>query len=363
VTKFLSALGRAIVQIVVRSPTASDVTQITTDDILAATSYDRPSTTGMRHAVYKNHLFPIPMKTRRIGSLTVSEIGLGCNNFGWRIDPDASAKVIDAALHAGINFLDTADIYGQGQSEDYIARALGPRRKDVIIATKFGKPMEDEGEGAYPEYIRSAVEQSLQRLRTDYIDLYQLHNPDPTVPIADTLGALDELVQAGKVREIGCSNFSEQQLRNAERAVQPGASHFVSVQNEFSLLHREPEQAVLPECARLGIAFLPFFPLAGGLLSGKYRQGQPLPAGSRLKKVDESKLAVVEQLIDFAESRGHTLLELAFSWLLSHRQVASVIAGATHPEQIDANVAAAAWELTQNDCAAIDQITAQSLAT
>ena len=210
--------------------------------------------------------------------------------------------------------------------------------------------------GAHPTYIRTAVEASLRRLRTDRIDLYQLHSPDPSVPIADTLGALDELVKVGKVREIGCSNFSAAQLHEAESAVRSGGARFVSVQNEYNLLHRAPEQDVLPECERENMAFLPFFPLASGLLTGKYRAGQPLPSGTRLKSVDDQQLAVVERLIHFAESRGHTILELAFSWLLSHNAVASVIAGATTAAQVRANVAAANWTLAQAELTQIDQL-------
>ncbi|HEX7940168.1 MAG TPA: aldo/keto reductase, partial [Gemmatimonadaceae bacterium] len=216
--------------------------------------------------------------------------------------------------------------------------------------------------GARPEYVRRAAEDSLRRLGTDHIDLYQLHTPDPTVPIADTLGALDELVRAGKVREIGCSNFTAEQLRDAERAVRPGAARFVSVQNEYSLLHREPERDVIPECERLGIAFLPYFPLANGLLTGKYRRGRPAPQGSRIgsgwhaELLTDENLDIVEALISFAESRGHTLLELAFSWLLSRPVVASVIAGATKPEQVRSNAAAADWKLTSEDLAEVDRI-------
>jgi aryl-alcohol dehydrogenase-like predicted oxidoreductase len=297
------------------------------------------------------------MQTRRIGALEVTVVGLGCNNFGRRIDAAATKRVIDAAIESGINFFDTADIYGQGQSEDYIGRALGDRRKQIIIATKFAKPMDGQGRGAHPNYIRTAVDASLRRLRTDYIDLYQQHEPDPNVPIADTLGALDDLVKTGKIREIGCSNFSVHQLQEAERAVRPGAARFVSVQNEYSLMHREPELGVLDECMRLSLAFLPFFPLASGLLTGKYRLGQPLPEGSRLKSVDDQNLEVVESLIEFSESRGHTILELAFSWLLAQPAVASVIAGATKPEQIHANVAAAGWQLSAEDLEELDRRT------
>jgi aryl-alcohol dehydrogenase-like predicted oxidoreductase len=301
---------------------------------------------------------------RRIGSLEVSLVGLGCNNFGGRLDEQATARVVHAALDAGISFFDTADIYGGGgKSEEYLGRALGERRADVVVATKFGMRMDDDHRGARPEYVRAAAEDSLRRLGTDYIDLYQLHTPDPDVPIADTLGALNELVQAGKVREIGCSNFSAPQIRDAEQDSRDrGIARFVSVQNEYSLLHRDPEEEVLAECDRVHVAFVPFFPLASGLLTGKYHLGQPAPQGSRLAsgpraaQLTDDRLATVEELRAFAQSRGHTLLELAFSWLLARPIVASVIAGATKPEQVASNVAAAGWQLSNADLDAIDTI-------
>jgi aryl-alcohol dehydrogenase-like predicted oxidoreductase len=302
------------------------------------------------------------MQTRKVGSLQVSVVGLGCNNFGWRIDAEASAKVIDTAIESGVTFFDTADRYGKGQSEDFLGRALGKRRDQIILATKFGMEMEKGQQGASPKYVLEAVDASLRRLRTDRIDLYQLHQPDSKTPITDTLGALDELVRAGKVREIGCSNFSVAQIREATDASQ-GRAQFVSVQNEFSLFHREPEtNGVLPECERRRLAFLPYFPLASGLLTGKYREGKKLPEGSRAadgwgpKVFTEQNLAIVELLIEFAESKGHTILELAFSWLLSHKPVASVIAGASKPEQVRANAKAADWQLAADDLAQIDAI-------
>jgi aryl-alcohol dehydrogenase-like predicted oxidoreductase len=302
------------------------------------------------------------MQTRKVGSLQVSVAGLGCNNFGWRIDAEASAKVIDTAIESGVTFFDTADRYGKGQSEDFLGRALGKRRDQIILATKFGMEMEKGQQGASPKYVLEAVDASLRRLRTDRIDLYQLHQPDPKTPITDTLGALDELVRAGKMREVGCSNFSVAQIREATDASQ-GRAQFVSVQNEFSLFHREPEtNGVLPECERRRLAFLPYFPLASGLLTGKYREGKKLPEGSRAadgwgpKVFTEQNLAIVELLIEFAESKGHTILELAFSWLLSHKPVASVIAGASKPEQVRANAKAADWQLAADDLAQIDAI-------
>ena len=294
------------------------------------------------------------MQTRKVGSLEVSVVGLGCNNFGWRIDAEASAKVIDAAIESGVTFFDTADRYGKGQSEDFLGRALGKRRDQIILATKFGMEMEKGQQGASPKYVREALDASLRRLRTNRIDLYQLHQLDPKTPITDTLGALDELVRAGKVRQIGCSNFSVAQIREAADASQSRAQ-FVSVQNQFSLFHREPEtNGVLAECERRRLAFLPYFPLGSGLLTGKYRKGKKLPEGSRAtdgwgpKVFTEQNLAIVESLIEFAESKDHTILELAFSWLLSHKPVASVIAGASKPQQVRANAKAVNWQLRES---------------
>lgn len=298
------------------------------------------------------------MEKRRIGSLQVLLVGLGCNNFGWRIDAAAAERVVHTALDAGIDFFDTADSYDTGRSEEFLGRALKGRRKQAIVATKFGMKMDDRRQGAHPDYVRQAADDSLRRLETERIDLYQLHQPDPATPIADTLGALDELVRAGKVREIGCSNFSAAQLREARQAAGNGA-RFVSVQNQYSLLHREPEAEVIPECRRQGLAFLPYFPLANGLLTGKYRRGAPAPKGSRgdtgfgPKVFTEENLAKVEKLTAFAEQSGRTVLELAFSWLAAQPTVASVIAGATSPEQVKANAAAANWKLTEADLAEI----------
>jgi aryl-alcohol dehydrogenase-like predicted oxidoreductase len=292
----------------------------------------------------------------------VSAIGVGCNNFGRRLDAEATAKVVHAAIDAGINFFDTADTYGGTKSEEFLGRALKRKRDDVIIATKFGSKIDDARQGARPEYVLQAAEDSLRRLGTDYIDLYQLHRPDNSVPIADTLGALDELVKAGKVREIGCSNFTVEQLTDSELAAKPGAARFVSIQNEYSLLRRAEAQDVLRECAALGVEFLPYFPLANGLLTGKYRLGKEAPAGSRLATgwndnlLNEENLQKVEELAAFAESRGHTILELAFSWLLSRPMVASVIAGATTPEQVRANAKAGDWDISEADLEEINRI-------
>ncbi len=303
------------------------------------------------------------MEKRRIGALEVSAVGLGCNNFGWRIDAAATRRVVDAALDAGVDFLDTADIYGGTKSETFLGEVLKGRRQKVVLATKFGMKVDEQRQGASPAYVQAALDDSLQRLQTDRIDLYQLHQPDPGVPIADTLGALNDAVRAGKVREIGCSNFSAAQLREAASAVPSGAARFVSVQNEFSLFKRDPEAEVLPECARLGLAFLPYFPLASGLLTGKYRRGRTTPEGARIQAGERfgdllsgPNLDVVEALLAFAEARHHSLLERAFAWLLSHRPVASVIAGATSPKQVATNAKAATWHLTPDDLAEIDRI-------
>ena len=305
------------------------------------------------------------MPVRQIGSLDVSLVGLGCNNFGGRIDERQSIEVVEAALDAGINLFDTADVYGGTKSEEFLGRALGKERSEVLIATKFGAPLDEGHQGAAPSYVKSALEDSLRRLGTDYVDLYQLHRPDPATPIADTLGALADLVGEGKVREIGCSNFSAAQLAEAHEALKPGAPGFVSVQNEYSLLERSPELEVLPECERLGIAFIPYFPLKAGLLSGKYRGGEPPPAGTRLAGMPADRrgevltpgnLEIVGALERFAQDRGHSVLELAIAWLAAHHPVASVIAGATKPEQVWSNVKAADWALTDEDLAEVDAI-------
>jgi aryl-alcohol dehydrogenase-like predicted oxidoreductase len=296
------------------------------------------------------------MEHRRIGSLSVSVIGLGCNNFGMTIDEKQTADVVSAALDAGINFFDTADMYGGTNSERFLGKALGKgKREAAIVATKFGLRASDEFPGgAKPEHVKKACDASLKRLNIDRIDLYQLHKPDPSVPIADTLGAMKELVAAGKVREIGCSNFSAEQLRAA-----PG---FVSVQNEYSLLHRDPEKDVLPECERLGLAFLPYFPLASGMLTGKYTNGVAPPKGTRMhmawaaSALTDKNFRIVDGLRAIADKRGHSMLELAFSWLLRQKAVASVIAGATKPEQVRANAQAAGWKISQEDLAAIDAL-------
>jgi len=289
------------------------------------------------------------VQTRWIGELEVSEVGLGCNNFGGRLDEAGTDAVVGAAIDAGVTFFDTADIYGGTRSEEFLGRVLGARRDEIVLATKFGMPIDDERVGAHPDYVKRACEDSLRRLQTDHIDLYQLHAPDPAVPIADTLGALHELQAEGKVREIGCSNLSAAQLEEASLRAGDLAP-FRSVQNQYSLLWREPEtDGVLDAAERLGLAFLPYYPLANGLLTGKITPGAPLPEGTRLAMMPPERSAHwlsdvfsarVRELLRFSEDRGIPMLSLAFSWLLAHEPVASVIAGASSPEQVRANAAA-----------------------
>ena len=309
------------------------------------------------------------MDTRRIGDLEVTIVGIGCNNFGRRLDSAGAGAVVHAAMEAGINLFDTADVYGDGASEEYLGRALGSRRDEVIIATKFGVQLGDDPNrgGASPRWIERAVEDSLRRLGTDRIDLYQLHKPDENTPVEDTLEALDRLVSAGKVRQIGCSNHSGVQIEAAlSISRERGLARYVSVQNEYSLLHREPEKGVTEACRRNGLALLPYFPLASGMLTGKYTRGEEAPAGSRLARMSASRadrfanarnFDRVERLAMFAEERGHTILELAMSWLVAQPVVASVIAGAMSPGQVRANAAAARWELLPEDLAEVDRIT------
>jgi aryl-alcohol dehydrogenase-like predicted oxidoreductase len=300
------------------------------------------------------------MEYRKLGSLDVSLVGIGCNNFGWRIDAAGTAAVVDAALDAGINFFDTADVYGAGQSEEFLGKALKGRRNKAIIATKFGIKMGDGKEGARPQYVRQALDASLQRLQVETIDLYQIHRPDPNTPIADTMQALNDAIKAGKVREIGCSNFSAEQMR-AARATN-GPHFFSSVQNDYSMMNREPEAEVLPECARSGVAFLPYFPLANGLLTGKYRKGKPFPESSRGKDAfgpklfTDANLERAEALIDFSETHGHSLLELAFSWLAARPEICSVIAGAKTSDQVRSNSRATSWKLTAAELAQVNRI-------
>jgi aryl-alcohol dehydrogenase-like predicted oxidoreductase len=309
------------------------------------------------------------MQHRSLGQLSVSVVGLGCNNFGMRIDADQTARVVHTAIDAGINYFDTAESYGRGMSEEYLGRALGNRRKDVLIATKWGHTVSlTEGErGGAPVQIRRRLEDSLRRLGTDYVDHYQLHRPDPDTPSEETLGCLTELRDEGKIREIGCTHFTADQLRAAHAAaIDFGLSPYPSVQNHYSLLTRDPEtDGVFAACEELGIAFVPYFPLESGLLTGKYRRGEARPEGSRLEAwahadafIDDDKLAVVERLAAWSDARGHDLLDLAISWHTSHPLVATVIAGATKPEQIEANIAAASWDLSEADRAEVDAVIA-----
>ncbi len=295
------------------------------------------------------------METRTIGSLTVPVVGLGCNNFGGRLDQEGTARVIDAAIDHGITFFDTAELYGGTKSEEFMGNAIKDRRSKIVLATKFGHPAGPRKEAPTPEIIRLALEDSLRRLQTDMIDLYQLHSPSDSVPIADILGTLDELAKEGKIRESGCSNFSVAQLDEAEAAAK--GSRFISLQNEYSIFKRQDETEILPACARLGISYIPYFPLASGLLSGKYRKGEAHPEGTRIaidsKVLTDENIDRVERLVAWSGDHGRSLLGLAFGYLLSEPVVASVIAGATKPEQIAANAAAAGWRLTEEQRAEV----------
>ncbi len=312
------------------------------------------------------------MEYRQLGrsGLKISLVGLGCNNFGARMEHEAARKTVHKALDLGINFLDTADVYGnKGGSEECLGQVLGPRRKDIVLATKFGQAMDDAGmlKGLSRRNAMLALEASLKRLKTDWIDLYQIHWPDGVTPMEETLRAMDDMVRQGKVRYIGCSNFTGWQLVEAlwtsrHLALNP----FVSAQNEYSLLARGIEQELAPAMRQYGVGFLPYFPLASGLLTGKYKRNAALPAGTRMTKVQtfadkfltEANWLKLEKLDDFCAKRGRKMLELAFSWLACRPVVSSVIAGATSPEQLEQNVAAAGWKLTSDDMKELDAITA-----
>jgi aryl-alcohol dehydrogenase-like predicted oxidoreductase len=289
--------------------------------------------------------------------LRVSRIGLGCNNFGGRIDLEATRAVVDAALDAGVTFFDTAEIYGNGgDSERFLGEILEGRRDRVVLATKFGWGQE-HGNGS-ADGVRASIHGSLERLRTDYIDLYYLHKPDPSTPIAETLDALDELVRAGTVKAIGCSNFSAAELAEADRtARENGTARFTVLQNEYSLLQRRDDEDVLPLCRELGVSYIPYFPLASGLLTGKYRRGVPAPEGTRLagREIADERFARVEACSAFADEHGRSLHELALCALASTPGVGSIIAGATKPEQVRANVAAAdaGWRLSADELDAL----------
>ncbi|MGI9184795.1 MAG: aldo/keto reductase [Solirubrobacteraceae bacterium] len=297
----------------------------------------------------------LPHRPLGDSGLRASVVGLGCNNFGRRLDVAGTRRVVDAAIEQGITFFDTADIYGSGESETFLGEVLAGRRDQIVLATKFGMDMgDDRGPRGSPDYVAQAVEASLRRLRTDVIDYYWYHQPDGVTPIAETLGALHELVAAGKVRAIGASNFSAAALEEADRVARDqGLTRFTAVQNEYSLLVRDAESDVLPACERLRIGFVPFFPLASGLLTGKYHRGRPGPSGARLSGRDEiasdRQFAQVESLQAYADARGVTLVDVAIGALLARDVVSSVIAGATKPEQIQANAAAALWTPTDDD--------------
>ena len=314
------------------------------------------------------------MEQRNLGKsgLLVSVVGLGCNNFGGRIDCEATKKVVHKALDLGITFFDESDTYGdpRGNSETYIGQILGDRRKDIVLATKFARPMDAAGrqQGASRRYILSEVEASLRRLKTDWIDLYQQHQPDSLTPIEETLRALDDLVRQGKVRYIGCSTLPAWQVVEAQwTAKHLGLHRFASCQEEYSLLARDLDREMMPVLEAYGLGLIPFRPLADGLLTGKYKRGAPPPAGTRLanmarpaqRNLNDENWAIIERLDRFATERDHTLLELAMSWLLRRPAVASVIAGATKPEQVEENFRAAGWVLTAEDMQEIDRLTAK----
>ena len=311
------------------------------------------------------------MEHRQLGpsGLSVSLVGLGCNNFGGRLDVEGTRTVVDRAIARGINLFDTADVYGnRGGSETCLGEVLGPRRKDIVLATKFAMPMSDDGSmrGASRRYVKQACEASLKRLRTDWIDLYQVHQYDDDTPIDETMEALDDLVRDGKVRHVGCSNFSADQLDDAQEvATGNGWAPFVTCQDHYSLLAREIEAELIPAIRQRKMGLLPFFPLASGFLTGKYTRNNPPPEGTRMatmprmadRYMTEHNWDVVDALAAFAREHGRTLLELAFAWLVAQPTVSSVIAGATRPEQIDQNVGAVGWQLSAGELATIDRIT------
>ena len=311
------------------------------------------------------------MELRKLGStgLKVSVVGIGCNNFGGRCDENLTKEIVYSALDSGINFFDTADVYGQqGLSEEYLGKAVAGKRKDLVIATKFGMQMDKDGrkKGGSRRYIIQAVEDSLKRLNTDYIDLYQQHFPDDETQIEETLCALDDLVHQGKVRYLGCSNFSGWQISDADwTARNRGLNRFITAQNLYSLIDRSIEKEVIPACQQYGLGLLPYFPLASGLLTGKYIRGSEPPKGTRLASwgeraksaLSDNNFDIVEKLTSFAAKKDHSLLDLAMSWLASLPQISSVIAGATSKEQVQQNAAAASWRLTDEEMKEVNIIT------
>ncbi len=304
--------------------------------------------------------------TRSLGDLgpEVSIVGLGCNNFGRRVDLEGTRAVVDAALEQGITFLDTADIYGSphGRSEEFLGAVLQGRREQVVLATKFGMDMSDgRGPRGSRGYILQAVEASLRRLQTDVIDVYWYHQPDGVTPIAETLETLDELIRAGTVRWIGSSNFSAEQIEEADAVARDrGLTRFTAVQNQYSLLVRDPERDVLAACERLGLGFVPFFPLASGLLTGKYRRGEPAPDGTRLaarpQVASAAQFDVIEALERYAAARDVAISDVAIGALLARQPVSSVIAGATKPDQVRANAASARWTPDENDMRELEEL-------
>jgi len=314
------------------------------------------------------------MKTLGTDGPRVSAVGLGCMNFGLMCDQQSTNTIVDAALEAGVNFFDVADIYGgpHGKAETLLAKALGKRRSEIVLATKFGAKLGGRGGaaagGGSRDYIVQAVEQSLERLETDYIDLYQHHFPDDGTPVDETLRALENLIRSGKVRQVGCSNYSGAQLGAAGAVARAASLHpFVTAQNRYSLLYREVEQDLVPEARKQGVGVIPYFPLESGLLSGKYRRGEKPPAGTRFAAwggggafVSDTRWAAVERLQDYASSIGRSLLDLAIGWLAAQPYVTSVIAGVTKPEQIRANVAAADWQPTAEQLDSIGRLAASA---
>lgn len=313
------------------------------------------------------------MEYRNLGSsgLRVSLVGLGCNNFGMRLELEQTRAVVDRAFDRGITFFDTADMYGRrGGSETQLGKILGHRRKDIVLASKFGMAMSDDGTkiGASRRYIMSAVEDSLRRLKTDWIDLYQLHQPDPLTPLDETMQALDDLVTQGKIRYIGCSNLPSWQVVESQwLSKSMGLNRFVSCQDEYNILNRDVESELIPAMQKYGCGLLPYFPLASGLLTGKYKRTE-MPEGARLTDMPtfanriyltDENFDIVDRLKKFANKTGHSILELAFSWMASRPTTASIIAGATKPEQIDANVAAINWVLSQSEIDEVDKISAR----
>jgi aryl-alcohol dehydrogenase-like predicted oxidoreductase len=312
------------------------------------------------------------MQFRQLGrsGLKVSVSGLGCNNFGRRCNPQETAQVVHAALDVGVSLFDTADFYSAGLSEEYLGQALKERRKDAIVATKFGLPL---GQGPYQggasrRYVMQACEASLRRLGTDYIDLYQLHFPDAATPIEETLRALDDLTRAGKIRYAGSSNYAGWQIADAAWIAKTnGFAPYISAQNHYSLLDRRIERDTIPAAEAFGVGILPYFPLASGMLTGKYKRGQPAPNDSRLaanperaqQALSDANFDIVEKLDAFASARGKSVLDVAIAWLLAQKSVGSVIAGATRPEQVRANAAAAAWTMTQSDVEEVGRMTAR----